>query len=91
MLAQHDAEQAANGHAAAAPAASGLVNPFLSPAPGGALQPASAPKSRQNHVFLDQDGNEKRFGSALGLLTARFVDMILVSAILVSFFSCDSE
>jgi hypothetical protein len=39
-------------------------------------------KSRQPHVFKDFDGNEKVFGSALGLLTRKFVDLIFVSAIL---------
>jgi hypothetical protein len=62
-------------------AASSSMNPFLVPGPPPlAAQATSASKSRQNHVFMDQDGNEKKFGSALGLLTAKFVDMILLSA-----------
>lgn len=48
-------------------------SPFL------AHQTVPAAKARPVHLFTDMHGNHKRFGSALGLLTARFVQMILVS------------
>jgi hypothetical protein len=35
-------------------------------------------KSRQPHVLKDEDGNEKKYGSALGLLTRKFVDLLHV-------------
>jgi hypothetical protein len=51
----------------------------------GATEPSDRPrmapnKSRQPHVFVDLKGREKVFGSALGLLTRKFIDLILVSA-----------
>ena len=54
----------------------GLVaNPFL-------VQPPPEPivlKPRPTHLFTDNNGNHKQFGSALSLLSARFIQMILVS------------
>ena len=65
---------------------SAMVNPFLSPRrdASGATLPS---KSRQNHVFKDKEGKEKQFSSALGLLAARFLHMILVSSLLPGFAS----
>ena len=68
---------------AATPEPQAPLNPFLAPsaeeyAAATTAAPSISNKSRQNHVFLDSNGKEKKFGSALGLLTARFIDMILV-------------
>ena len=41
--------------------------------------PKNRYKSRQPHVHTDTLGNEKTFGSALGLLTRKFLDIIYVS------------
>lgn len=69
------AAEAANGDAQPLLLSSGMVaNPFL-------LPQALPVKSRQAHLFTDKNGNHKKFGSALGLLTARFVQMILVSRV----------
>jgi hypothetical protein len=37
-------------------------------------------KTRQPHVLKDSQGNEKKYGSALGLLTRKFVDLLHVSS-----------
>lgn len=45
----------------------------------GVLTHDPALKSRQCHVMTDKEGNEKKYGSALGLLTRKFVDLLQVS------------
>lgn len=40
--------------------------------------PSTNTSSRQPHVLTDDRGVEKTFGSALGLLTRRFMDVVLV-------------
>lgn len=52
---------------------------FVSTAQGN--KPSS--KSRQPHVLTDEQGNEKTYGSALGMLTRKFLDLIQVRIILV--------
>ena len=58
------------------------LNPFSSPAASAIehvpLDNSNNYASRQNQVFFDPDGKEKKFGSALGLLTARFIQVMLV-------------
>jgi hypothetical protein len=39
---------------------------------------SSSNSNRSSHVFVDDDGTEKSFGSALGLLTKKFVHLIQV-------------
>jgi len=66
-------KDAAASNASAAAAAAGIaINPFLS------TSKSSGVKSRQPHVLTNPDGSEKTFGSALGLLTRRFVNLLLV-------------
>lgn len=36
------------------------------------------PSARGLHILRDADGTEKKFGSALGLLTRQFVDLLQV-------------
>jgi hypothetical protein len=51
----------------------GSINPFL------ATVPVTAQVTRKHPFILkDPDGNEKSFGSALGLLTRKFVNLIHV-------------
>jgi hypothetical protein len=55
----------------------GSINPFL------ATVPVTAQVTRKHPFILkDQDGNEKSFGSALGLLTRKFVNLIHVRTVL---------
>jgi hypothetical protein len=52
----------------------GSLNPFL------ATVPVTAQVTRkQPFILMDEQGNEKSFGSALGLLTRKFVNLIHVS------------
>lgn len=48
----------------------------------GSVEPVARSSARatlrQPHVLLDDKGNEKTFGSALGLLTRKFVDILQV-------------
>lgn len=54
----------------------GSINPFL------ATVPVTAQVTRKHPFILkDPDGNEKSFGSALGLLTRKFVNLIHVRTI----------
>ena len=69
-------ETAAASNASAAAAAAGIaINPFLS------TSKSSGVKSRQPHVLTNPDGTEKTFGSALGLLTRRFVNLLHVRSL----------
>jgi hypothetical protein len=79
---QHDAAQELLQHykeSLPSRATGTVTNPFLV---GDSNNPLSPPptssKSRQGHLLLDKHGNHKKFGSALGLLTARFMQRILV-------------
>jgi hypothetical protein len=57
--------------------ATGSINPFL------ATVPVTAQVTRKHPFILtDPEGNEKSFGSALGLLTRKFVNLIHVRRLL---------
>ena len=46
------------------------------------------PSARGLHILRDADGTEKKFGSALGLLTRQFVDLLQVRRTSPSLRSC---
>lgn len=77
-----DDEGAAAAAAVVANQVDGATEPPLLDVPVATL-PDSTVKSRQPHVLKDEYGNEKKYGSALGLLTRKFVDLIHVSHLLV--------
>jgi hypothetical protein len=59
--------------------AAAAVLPVLSD-PVESSSSRSANKSRQPHVLQDAQGRERTFGSALGLLTRQFMDVLMVRA-----------
>jgi len=72
QLVQPSVPPAAAAAAAAPPAAPAESNEETS----NAKKPAS---SRGLHILKDAEGNERKFGSALGLLTRQFIDLLHVS------------
>lgn len=62
--------------AAAAPAAAAASAPTESEME---TTNAKKPSSRGVHILKDAEGNERKFGSALGLLTRQFIDLLHVS------------
>ena len=65
--------------------------PLPSVITGGSRTATKPSSSRQAHVLLDAQGNEKSFGSALGLLTRKFMDMLMVRKQCIRFVSRESN